>query len=277
MKATTPEHSNTLQSVRANEVLLLSQRLWDARLNSSAIAPLTKEYAELSAATAYEIAWDGMKKREDQGEKIIGYKMGLTSKAKREQMNLKEPIYGILTDHMEIEEDGTFEMKGSIHPKAEPEIAFRLNKTIAHVPTPKEIFDACDLIAPAIEILDSRFEGFKYFSLPDVIADNSSSSHFLVGDPKRRDLIPHWEELAAMQMDFYINGKLTHQAKAAEISGNPVMSLVHMAELFLSQGRTIPANVWILTGAATPAVALEPGMKVELKTDFFNPTILMVH
>jgi len=249
----------------------LAKRLWEARANSKAIAPLGIEFPSLDAAQAYEVLWEGIRLREDQGEQVVAYKMGLTSRAKREQMNLKDPIYGVLTDKMEYDSDHPFALQSHIHPKAEPEIAFHVSRPFTTVPTPEEAFENCDLVAPAIEILDSRYEGFKYFSLPDVIADNGSSSSYLIGEPTRRDLIPDWRTLAEVKMDFLIDGTPTHHALSSEISGNPLLSVVALCELFLSQGRTVPADVWILAGAATPAVALKPGMEVTLKTTLFSP------
>jgi 2-oxo-3-hexenedioate decarboxylase len=250
----------------------LAQRLWDARIHGKAIAPLGKEFPSLDATQAYEVLWNGIRLREDQGEQVVAYKMGLTSRAKREQMNLKDPIYGVLTDKMEYDSQHPFDLQGHIHPKAEPEIAFHVSRAFNTVPTPEEAFENCDLIAPAIEILDSRYEGFKYFSLPDVIADNGSSSSYLIGEPKRRDLFTDWRTLAEIKMDFLIDGTPTHHALSSEISGNPLLSVVALCELFINQGRTVPANVWILAGAATPAVALKSGMEVTLKTNTFSTT-----
>lgn len=248
----------------------LARTLWTARTSRTEIKPLTLSNPDLDAASAYSVMWQGIRLREEEGEEIIGYKMGLTSKAKREQMNLKEPIYGVLTDLMHWDSDDLFPVAEGIHPKAEPEIAFHLGRPLHGVPTPEEAFEACDLIAPAIEILDSRFEGFKYFSLPDVIADNSSSSYFVIGEPLERMSFKSWEDLGKIQMQFYHQDKLLNTAAASEISGNPILSLVALCELLTAQHRTVPGNTWILAGAATPACAMTPESKFTLKAKPFE-------
>jgi 2-oxo-3-hexenedioate decarboxylase len=262
------------ESTNNQTISQLSARLWRARHDQRPISPLTKETPSLTTQQGYAIAWHGMSLRQEQGESIVGYKMGLTSEAKRRQMNLNEPIYGVLTDKMQLALGTAFDTSKGIHAKAEPEIAFHISHGFSSVPTPEAAFAGCDRIAPAIEILDSRFEGFKYFSLPDVIADNSSSSHFLIGEALRRDTFVHWEDLSQISMQFKVGNTVAQQAMAAEISGNPILSIVALCELFLSQGRTVPPNCWVLAGAATAAVALEPQMTLTLQTDRFSPLVL---
>lgn len=253
----------------------IAATLHEARLSQRQIKPLTQSLPQLDERVAYEAAWEGLHLREQAGERRVGYKMGLTSEAKRRQMSLQSPIYGLLTDKMQLASGKSFSMAKSIHPKAEPEVAFHIKKTFSKVPTPEEALEACDWIAPAIEILDSRFEGFKYFSLPDVIADNSSSSHFLIGSPKHATDF-RWTELADIPMRFFCNDKLLQEVRASEISGNPIYSLVGLFELALQQRRSIHPNSWILAGAATPAVGLEPGMRVKLETGVFESLDLIV-
>ncbi|NDB18469.1 MAG: 4-oxalocrotonate decarboxylase, partial [Actinobacteria bacterium] len=107
--------------------------------------------------------------------------MGLTSEAKRRQMGLKDAIFGVLTDRMALSETTPYRLNHQIHPKAEPEIALRLSRDFSGEHSADSAWACVDQVAPAIEVLDSRFVGFKYFSLADVIADNASSSQFLIG------------------------------------------------------------------------------------------------
>ena len=153
--------------------------------------------------------------------------MGLTSEAKRQQMNLHSPIYGVLTDKMEIKEGESFSLNESIHPKIEPEIAFYVSKELTKDSTPKEIRRACTEIAPALEILDSRFKSFKYFSLEDVIADNASSSHFILGSSRPWD---GEESLNALPMTMIVDGDVVQKGSSEAISGDPVESIVQQVK-----------------------------------------------
>ena len=235
----------------------------DARLKARETERLTVKCSDLSLSDAYAIQEAGVAARVSQGEKIIGLKMGLTSRAKREQMGLHQAVYGVLTDQMQVR-DEVFRLAGSMHPKIEPEIAFTLGRDLSGHVTIEEAFDACNSVFAAMEILDSRFVGFKYFSLPDVIADNSSSAWFVLGKDQRSPKEIGLDALARMQMTMSINGKPAQSALSSEISGNPAQSIVDLCELLHSRGKILPAGSIVLAGAATQAVMLEAGMKVEL-------------
>src|SRR5262244_833720 len=111
----------------------LAGHLDDARRHGREVERLTLEAPDLDLAQAYRVMDAGIAMRLDQGEKVIGLKMGLTSEAKRRQMSLEAPIYGVLTDAMVVR--GTFHLQGTLHPKIEPEIAFRFARGLQALPT----------------------------------------------------------------------------------------------------------------------------------------------
>ena len=162
-----------------SQIVELSQTLHQARATAQEIEPLTKTFHDFDLSDAYKIQSEGIELRLKEGEKVIGYKMGFTSKAKMEQMGLHQPIFGVLTNKMQVKNKGPFPLKNRIHPKTEPEIYFITNRDLQGSITPDEALAACAQIGVALEILDSRFKGFKYFTLPDVVADNASSAFFV--------------------------------------------------------------------------------------------------
>ena len=113
--------------------------------------------------------------------------MGFTSRAKMVQMGVHDMIWGRLTDAMIVEDGGTTSFKTYVHPRIEPEIAFLLKQELVGTITPMQALSAVEAVAPAVELIDSRYQAFK-FSLTDVVADNSSSSGFVVGPWHRPDL-----------------------------------------------------------------------------------------
>jgi len=243
----------------------LARTLHDARLAAREISRIT-EKAPLSIDDAYSVMEAGISMREQDGEQVIAYKMGLTSEAKRRQMSLDQAIFGILTDRMRLQPGEPYSLQGRIHPKAEPEIALRVGRMLDARQTPvssDEAWDAVDQVAPAIEVLDSRYVGFKYFSLPDVIADNASSSDYLIGKAVPKPV--HWSELEKWKIEFCVNGAVQQQALGTEISGSPIRSLVELSTLLARRNQVLPAGSWVLLGAATAAVALEPRMSVQLR------------
>jgi 2-oxo-3-hexenedioate decarboxylase len=244
-----------------NQIQALAKNLDQATLEARELERLTVQYPELSISDGYRIQDAGIHHRFTRGEKQIGLKMGLTSEAKRQQMNLKSPCYGVLTDRMKVEDGATFSLARSIHPKIEPEIAFILKKEIRGIPTRKQALEACSGVVAAMEILDSRFVGFKYFSLPDVVADNSSSAYFVIGKEVK---LPDFCDWADLKMVMEVNGKIVQQGNSSDISGHPVDSIVQLCELLTDRDQFLPAGSIVMAGAATQAVALEPGFEIRL-------------
>jgi len=241
----------------------LARHLDAARLAAQETKRLTEAHPELTAAEGYAVQEAGIEIRLGRGERIIAYKMGLTSKAKRDQMGLHQAIYGVLTDKMRLTPGAPYSLKWQIHPKAEPEIALKIGRPLQGNLTRDEVWAAVTDVAPAIEVLDSRYVGFKYFSLPDVIADNASSSQFLIGESVPKP--DHWSSLESWMLRFFANGTLAHEAPGSEISGSPIQSLVDQVALLTEHGKSLEAGSWILLGAATAAVPLERGMEVRLE------------
>ncbi|MCI0669586.1 MAG: fumarylacetoacetate hydrolase family protein [Myxococcaceae bacterium] len=237
----------------------LAQHLHDSRLARRETTRLTEAHPDLDLDAAYRVMRAGIALRTAAGETVVGYKMGLTSKAKREQMNLASPVYGVLTDRMRVPDGGTFRVAGGIHPKVEPEIAFHIARELEGHVSREEALAACDGVCAALEILDSRFAGFKYFSLPDVVADNSSSSHFVLAGEWRSS---KGLDLAALSMRMSVDGVMKQSASSNAISGDPVLSLVQLVEMLAAQGEVLPAGSIVLAGAATVAEQLAPGQEV---------------
>ena len=184
-----------------------------------------------------------------------------------EQMGLHSPINGYLTHTMEIADGGVFNLKGHIHPKIEPEIAFVLKKPLSGKITREQALAACESMTVGLEILDSRFAGFKYFSLPDVVADNCSSSEFVLGRTRK---LPADLNLESLKIILEIDGQVVQSALSSSILGNPLESLMALSEMLGNRGLEAKAGSVVLAGAATQAVAIKPGMKVRATLENFG-------
>jgi 2-oxo-3-hexenedioate decarboxylase len=186
--------------------------------------------------------------------------MGLTSKAKMEQMGLHTPIAGVLTDAMEVH-GGEYSLSRGVHPKAEPEIAFKIGRTIRTPLSAEDAVAHCSHVAPALEILDSRFKGFKYFSLNDVVADNCSSHAFAVGTWVPLGQAPR---ARTCKIELEVGGVLREQGLASDVLGDPAQSLSELTKILHTWGVELPAGAIVLTGAITAAPKLERGMFLRL-------------
>src|SRR5699024_1764849 len=137
----------------------------------------------------------------------VGFKLGFTSYAKMKQMGVHDLIWGILTDKMTLQPKEEADLSRWIHPRAEPEIAFRVSQPITAPLTLKTIPEYIDMMAPAIEVIDSRYKNFK-FSLEDVIADNCSSTGYVIGTWK-----PLKTAISDLSIQLKINDEVVEKGK----------------------------------------------------------------
>lgn len=242
----------------------LAQVLDEARLQRREIQPLARSTAGLDVEDGYRILRAGIELRRGRGEHVVGFKMGLTSRAKREQIRIDKPIWGMLTDRMRLPDGGTFAPATGIHARIEPEIAFVIGRPLAGVVTRDEALAACSAVHTALEILDSRFVGFKDFSLPDVVADNGSASQFVLS---AETLSPSALPLDQIEMRLTVDGRVVHSARSSEISGHPVDSIVQLCSLIAPLGYALTPGLIVMAGAATPAIPLEAGHEIRLDAD----------
>ncbi|WP_219825268.1 2-keto-4-pentenoate hydratase [Nonomuraea typhae] len=229
----------------------LAERLDKATLSRTAIPRLTEE-GPLDLAAAYRVQRGVIARREARGEKVIGVKMGFTSRAKMIQMGVDDVIWGLLTDAMLIEsrlDAGTL-----IHPRVEPEIAFLLERPVR---SPADVSAAVGAVAVGYEVLDSRYENFS-FTLADVIADNASASGFGLGPWQRP------RDVANVGLSLEIDGRVAAAGSSAAILGDPLRSVAAAARLAQAAGIELEAGSIVLAGAATAAVPLPPGAHVRV-------------
>jgi 2-oxo-3-hexenedioate decarboxylase len=255
------------------KLLEMARYLDDALTSAREVKRLTETEPKLTLEEAYRIQDLGIELRRERGQVPRGLKMGLTSRAKREQMGLHSPIYGVLTREMELADGATFSLKGSIHPKIEPEIAFITGPEVRGRIGLEQAEKVCIGACAAMEILDSRFLNFKYFSLEDVVADNCSSAWFVLS-PTVRSL--RGLDLANLRMTMEVDGAEAQTALSSEISGHPLQSVVQLCEILDSRGLALPAGSVVLAGAATVAVQLKPGARARLTVEGLGSVSLNV-
>lgn len=217
---------------------------------------LTHSDPHLSVADAYRIQKLSVDRRLARGERRIGVKMGLTSRAKMQQVGVEEVAWGRLTDAMLIEEGSAISRARYVHPRVEPELAFLMKSRLSGKVTAAEALGAVEAIAPAMEIIDSRYEAFK-FSLSDVIADNTSSSGLVIGSWN----VPG-QDFSNLGVILDIDGQVIEVGSTAAILGHPVRSLVAAARLVAEGGEDIAAGDIVMAGGITAAPNLAPGQTV---------------
>lgn len=222
---------------------------------------------DLTVEEAYLIQQEIVKRKLKEGRRIVGPKMGLTSFAKMKQMGIEEPIYGYVFDYMLIENGGKVRLSDLIHPKVEAEIAFVIGEDIEGPGiTGEQVLAKTEYVLPALEIIDSRYENFQ-FTLPDVIADNASTSRVVLGTSLKK---PEQFELDLVGATLTINGEIKELGAGAAVLGHPAHSVAMLANMLARKGEKVCKGDVILTGGITAAVKLNFGDVVSGKFDGFG-------
>ena len=182
--------------------------------------PITDEWPDLigDIATAYAIQDETLRRREARGERLIGVKLGLTSKAKQQRMNVDSPLVAWLTDAMVLPAGEPVPQDKLIHPRVEPEIVFVMGARLEGPGvTAAQALTAVEAVYAGVEVIDSRYRDFR-FTLTDVIADNSSSGAFVLGPIA---CSPFDIDLALEAVLVEVNGKVVDSATGAAVQNHP--------------------------------------------------------
>ena len=231
--------------------------LLDAELEKKEVEKVTSAIKpDLTIEEGYIIQQEIVSRKLAQNYKMVGPKMGLTSKAKLVQMGIDEPIYGYVFDYMVIPNGGKVSLQQQIHPRVEAEIAFVMGEDVEgeHV-TKEDVLKSTQYVIPALEIIDSRYENFN-FTLPDVIADNASTSRVVFGTTVKKPEEVNLETLGAV---LRINDEIKDLGAGAAVLGHPAEAIAMLAKMLAKKGGKIRKGDVILSGAITSAVFIELG------------------
>ena len=242
----------------------IAKQLIAAERERVAIAPFTDANPELDIATAYLAQRAFVQAKLDAGEQVIGAKLGLTSKVKQQAMGVDAPLSGVVTSGMLAPFGVPIELSEFIHPRVEPEIAFVLARDVAAPATVSSVLAATESVYGAIDVLDSRYEDFR-FALPDVIADNASAARFLVGP---RSVVPgDLEDLRLLGCVLRADGDVVATAAGAAVMGHPAASVAWLANQLAERGEMLKAGWTVFSGGLTAPIPLSAGSSVTAEFD----------
>lgn len=221
----------------------------------SEVQAITKQVDELSIDDAYAIQAALLELQLGRGDTLAGAKLGLTSAAKQEQMGVDAPVYGWVPASSVLT-NGIVPLGELIHPRCEPEIVFILGEDLAGPNvTADDVLDATSKVVGGIEVIDSRFEAFS-FTLPDVIADNTSAARVVIGD---EGMAPREVDLTTLGCVFEVDGEITGTATGAALLGDPAACVAMLANHLGKHGQKLEAGWLVMAGAATDARPLADG------------------
>ncbi len=240
----------------------IAEMLRQALMNQRAVPQISKTETQFSLKDAREVQDLSCILAQEAGENLAGYKMGLTSKAKQRDVNVYEPIRGYILKSFEIPKGGTVKMGARIHPRVEPEVAVVLNRELKGPGvTLRDVVSALEGIYPALEIVDSRYENFV-FKLEDVIADNTSAAGFMVG---RVNLLSELNDLNLMGICVRKNGAIVETGAPSAVLGDPLLSVVSLANSLAEEAKSILPGMVILTGGITQSVPFKRNDRIEVE------------
>ncbi len=221
-----------------------------------AVQAITKQVGDLSVDDAYAIQAALLELHRERGDDLAGAKLGLTSVAKQEQMNVSEPIYGWVLASSVLGADEPVQLGELIHPRVEPEFVFVLGSDLSGPNvTAGDVLDATEKVVGGIEVIDSRYEAFS-FTLPDVIADATSAARVMVGSD---GISPRDADLTTIGCVFEIDGSITGTAAGAALLGDPAECVAILANHLGKHGQKLDAGWIVMAGAATDAQPLRAG------------------
>jgi len=246
------------------EIEALAARLEQAQTARQEIDRLTAGAPDLTVDDAYAVQFALIARYGQRGDPVVAMKAGLTSKAKQVAMGVHEPIYGQICESMVLEDGETLVTGDLIHPRAEPEIAFILSADLRGPGvTMEQVLAATREVAPAIEVIDSRYRDFN-FTLPDVVADNASSARVVLGSQRVR---PAELDLRLVGMVFEKNGEVVETGAGAAVLDHPANAVAWLANKLAEHGRFLKAGSFVMPGALSNAHPIAPGDEIRVSFD----------
>ncbi|OEY67959.1 fumarylacetoacetate hydrolase family protein [Marinobacter sp. X15-166B] len=241
-----------------NLIQALGDELFDALQSGTSLAPLTERYHDLTLDQAYRISLRFLQRREAAGQRVIGKKIGVTSKAVQEMLNVHQPDFGFLTDAMSVPDGSAVSMAEHrlVQPRAEGEIAFILAADLnGPGVTASDVLAATEWVVPCFEIVDSRIRDWQ-IAIEDTVADNASCGVFALGSGR---INPRTVDLASVELTMTKNGAPAGSGLGSAVQGHPCEAVAWLANTLGKLGIPFRKGEIILSGALAPLVPVAAG------------------
>ena len=252
------------------EILEAANSLEEAEVNRVQMGLLSIRYPKMTMDDAYAVQEAWIRKKFSKGQKIIGWKIGLTSKAMQYALNINTPDSGVLTDSMQFKNNAVISGGYFIQPRIEAEIAFVMKSSLFGKVTRQNVIDATDYVSPSLEVLDTRIlrtdpETGKARIIVDTISDNAANAGVILGDEKHNIKNVDLRKIGAVVSR---NGEVEETGLGAGVLNDPIMGIVWLAERMAIYGQKIEAGQIILSGSFIRAIEAPSGSQIF--ADFFD-------
>lgn len=210
----------------------------------------SERWPEMEIADSYAISALMAARRSASGARLIGHKVGLTSRAMQRSSKIDEPDYGHIFDDMLLENGAVVAFSDFCVPRVEPELTFVLKSRLEGPGvTLIDVLNATDHVLPSIEIIDARVEEPR--RITDTVADNGAAAGLVLGGrPVRPDAV----DLTRIGAAFYRNSAIEETGLAVGVLGHPALAVAWLANRLAGFGVALEAGHMVLTGAFTRPV-----------------------
>jgi 2-oxopent-4-enoate/cis-2-oxohex-4-enoate hydratase len=251
------------EPARDPDAIRFGGELFSALRERRTLAPLSGLGLGLGVDEAYAISLEFLRRRLADGERIVGKKIGVTSKVVQDMLGVRQPDFGFLTDAMVVAPDGVIDIagRGLIQPRAEAEIAFVLKKDLKGPGVAEaDVLDATEAIAPCFEVVDSRIDDWK-IGIVDTVADNASCGVFVIGEAR---VDPRGLDLAGLHVRVTKNGQFLSEGYGSAVQGSPLTAVAWLANTLGAYGVPFKAGEVVLSGSLVPLAPAAPGDVFEM-------------
>lgn len=242
-----------------------AELLFEAEQARSQIGLLSMANPGMDMDDAYAIQSDWVRRKVEMGDTVIGWKIGLTSRAMQQALNIDIPDSGVLLGSMQFDCGATIPRGHFIQPRIEAEIAFVMKAPLDKAATSEEVLAATDYIVPSLEILDTRVvrrdpTTGTMRTVCDTIADNAANAGIVLGDPCRnfRDLDMRWVGAIVSR-----DGHVEATGLGAGVLNSPALSVSWLASRLGEYGDQIAPGQIVLSGSFIAPVEVPPGSRID--------------
>ncbi|MGI8312817.1 2-keto-4-pentenoate hydratase [Saccharopolyspora hattusasensis] len=251
-----PRHEEATTGAVSTAVHRAADLLLAATNSGQPCPPVRELFADGDIEAAYAVQRLTTERAVAAGHRLVGRKIGLTSLAVQRQLGVDQPDFGALLSHMAVPHAGLVPAGRLLQPRVEAEVALVLR---ADLPDPgctvEDVVAATEFAVPALEIVDSRIDGWD-ISIVDTIADNASSGLFVLGEER---VTPGQVDLSSVRMTLSRNDEPVSAGSGADCLGGPLNASVWLASTLARMGDPLRAGDIVLTGALGPMVTAEAG------------------
>jgi len=254
------------------QIILQASRMDEAESARRQIKPPTTIHPDMTIEDAYLVQNAWIEKKLKRGRKIVGHKVGLTSKVMQAAMSINEPDFGILLDDMVFEHGASIKTSDFLDPRIEVEIAFQLKEDLdPNNLSIQQVIDSSEFIVPALELIAARSfrvdpeTGYKR-TVKDSISDNAANAGIVLGEKHiPKDVALEWVGAILRR-----NGIIEESGMAGAVLNHPANGVIWLAKKYATIGRTLKAGQIVLAGSFTRPVIVKAGDSIEADFNEFG-------